>query len=122
MRNFSIIMGLALVAFVWTSEIEGASVQDQQKQLITFRTASHSGYLRIVIEGPEDFITKGELTRKGSDIIVCFPNESFTVEKNKLPLTYHHKKDTVLFNDVATGTVKSFTLSDPGRFVIDVYN
>jgi tetratricopeptide (TPR) repeat protein len=122
MRNFSIIMGLALVAFVWTSEIDGASVQEQQKQLITFRTASHSGYLRIVMEGPEDFITKGELTRKGSDIIVCFPNESFTVEKNKLPLVYHHKKDTVLFNGVATGTVKSFTLSNPGRFVIDVYN
>jgi N-acetylmuramoyl-L-alanine amidase len=98
-----------------------AAVSSEKTHYLKLRTSYHPEFLRIVLEGAESLISKGMVNQKGKDIIVRFPYTSFTIYKEKTPITYKIYKDTILFSPGYFRGFKTFSLKYPSRLVIDVY-
>ncbi len=98
-----------------------AAVSSKETYHLKLRTSYHPEFLRIVLEGAKPLISKGMVNQKGKDIIVRFPYTSFTIHKEKTPITYKTYKDTILFSPGYFRGFKAFSLKYPSRLVIDVY-
>ena len=65
---------------------------------LKMRSNHHSGFLRIVLEGPEDLISKAIVNQKEQSVMVAFPDSDFSIEEEKAVLAYRKTdKDTVMF-------------------------
>ena len=89
---------------------------------LKLRTSYNPGYLRIVLESSEEIITKAIVNQKGQNILVTFPGINFTIQEEKTAVTYKKKdKDAVMFSPGDFSGLKTLTLKNPSRLVIDVY-
>lgn len=90
--------------------------------VLKLRASSHLGFMRIVLEGPEAVIGKGSVSRQGKDLLVSFPDVSFSIQAEGATLAYSKiNKDTVKISPEDFSGIKVFTLKDPSRLVIDAY-
>jgi len=112
------LVALILVSFTANSD---ASIQKGSESLINVRTWNHAKYLRIVLEGSESVIAKGKVSQEKDEIIVDFADSEFIVVKKKSPITYRTDKNAIKISLKKPATLKTFTLSNPSRIVIDVY-
>ncbi len=89
---------------------------------LKLRTSYNPGYLRIVLEGAEEIVTKAIVNQKGSNILVTFPVSSFTIQEEKAEVAHKKTdKDTVMFSPGEFSGLKVSALKNPGRLIIDVY-
>lgn len=89
---------------------------------LKLRASSHTGFVRIVLEGPEAVIVKGAVSHKGRDLFVYFPDVSFSIQAEGAAIAYSKtSKDTVRISPEEFSGIKVFTLKDPSRLVIDAY-
>jgi tetratricopeptide (TPR) repeat protein len=98
-----------------------AAEESKNESSINLRAGYHSYFLRIVFEGPGTIVSKGTVSRKDRDIIISFSDPAFKIEKNKLPLAYKRVKNEVILTPKERGRIKTFSLVNPSRLVIDVY-
>jgi tetratricopeptide (TPR) repeat protein len=98
-----------------------ASIQQDDISSISIRAGHHSGYMRIVLEGPGDVLLKGKVTRVDKGIQVSFPDKHFAIKKEKMPFEYKQDRDIVLLSIRKVARVNHFLLKNPDRFVIDIY-
>ncbi|MBI4848060.1 MAG: hypothetical protein HY808_05705 [Nitrospirae bacterium] len=88
---------------------------------LQIRASDHPGFLRIVLEGPDDLISKGKVSQKGHEIMVNFPGPAFAVKQQKLPVSYRKNNDALIFALKNSSDLKIFSLDSPSRLVIDAY-
>ncbi len=110
-----------LILFILTSSIS-ASINNGAETSLKIRAAHHTNYLRIVIEGPEQIVAKGKITKQSKGIQVSFPDENISINKIDLPFKYKHHKNTISFSIDKADKYKYFLLKNPDRLVIDVLN
>lgn len=90
--------------------------------LVKLRASRHADFLRIVLEGPENLISRSIVSQKAQNIHVTFPGSSFNIYEEKVDVKY--KKlgiDAILFSPGNFRGFKAFTLKYPNRLVIDVF-
>lgn len=89
---------------------------------LKLRASSHTGFVRIVLEGPEAIIGKGSVSRQGNDLLISFPDTAFSIQAEGAAIAYSKiNKDTVRISAENFSGIKAFTLKDPSRLVIDAY-
>lgn len=98
-----------------------ASIQQNDITSISIRAGRHAGYMRIVLEGPGDLLSKGKVTRGDKGIQVSFPDKPFAIKKEKMPFEYKQDRDIVLLSIRKVARVNHFLLKNPDRLVIDIY-
>jgi tetratricopeptide (TPR) repeat protein len=101
--------------------ITGAAVSGDETFPVKIRAGKHSGYTRVVFEGNESVISKAHAYREGKNIIVSFPDTHISLKKKRLPFTCEAAKDSVTLSLKDTENIKTFTLTNPSRFVIDIF-
>lgn len=111
---------LALFLISWIVTDPYASAAGNESQLLNIRASQHTDYLRIVLEGPEEIISRGSVNQIDSDILVSFPDNNIKLRKKKLPVAYTVHNDTISISLIKRGDLKFFFLTDPSRLVIDV--
>lgn len=90
--------------------------------IIKLRAGSHADFLRIVLEGPEELITKSIVSQRANSIHVAFQGSSFAINEGKVDVAF--KKlgaDSIIFLPGTFNGFKAFTLKYPYRLVIDVF-
>lgn len=110
-----------IISLISIPIIADASVPVGGADLLQIRAGEHSGFLRIVLEGRSSTISEGRVSQKGKDIIVRFTGRNFEIKKTGVSVAYRTDRDTVIFTLKQAGKLKSYSLQDPSRFVIDVY-
>ncbi|HBH60530.1 MAG TPA: hypothetical protein DDX85_02060 [Nitrospiraceae bacterium] len=120
MTNMRIIVFM-LLPLITIPNIADATVPKENSDFLQIRSARHSGFMRIVLEGHASIISEGKVSQQGKDIIVRFTDKTFEVKKTELPVTYNADKDAVTFSLKQAGRLKTYFLENPSRFVIDVY-
>ncbi len=98
-----------------------AAVVSLETYQLKLRANYHPEFLRIVLEGVEPLISKGIVNQKGRDILVRFPDASFTIQEEKVPLPYKTDKRAIVFSPGHFRKFKVISLKSPSRLVIDVY-
>ncbi len=98
-----------------------ASLTDKESSSIKIRAGKHPGFMRIVLEGPEQLISLGKIEKRGNDVHITFAEIPFSIEEKKLPLQYRIEGDHVVLSPGSSSKVKTFTMKDPSRIVIDLY-
>jgi hypothetical protein len=89
---------------------------------LTLRASHHPDFFRIVIEGHESVINKGRVFQRDENIILTFPDTSFSIQTDKVIVTYKKiNRDTVMISPGDFRGLKVFTLKHPPRLVIDVF-
>ncbi|MBI5056693.1 MAG: tetratricopeptide repeat protein [Nitrospirae bacterium] len=88
---------------------------------LQIRASDHPGFLRIVLEGPNDLISRGQVSQKDKEILVNFPGSDFAVKQQKLLVSYRRNNDAVIFALKNSSDLKIFSLDSPSRLVIDAY-
>ncbi|MBI4681200.1 MAG: tetratricopeptide repeat protein, partial [Nitrospirae bacterium] len=86
------------------------------------RAGHHDGFIRIVLEGPESVISTGTVKQQGQDILVNFNEANFTLQADKVSVAYIKDKNSINFTPGEFRSFKSFSLQDPGRLIIDVFD
>ena len=94
---------------------------ETENNSLKIRTGRHAGFLRIVLEGREGLVSKGKVSRREKDIVVSFQGAAISIEKNKVKLDYRVEKESVIFPRKTTEKLKTFSLKNPDRLVIDIY-
>jgi tetratricopeptide (TPR) repeat protein len=120
MKNLRVSVFMLITLFPLLN-IAIASVHEEGADLLQIRAGEHSGFMRIVMEGHGSIVSEGKVSQQGKDIIVRFADKNFEIKKTGLPFTCTADKDAVMFSLKQTGRLKSYSLQDPSRFVIDVY-
>ena len=103
---------LALFFISWIVTDPYASAAGNESQLLNIRASQHTDYLRIVLEGPEEIISRGSVNQIDSDILVSFP-DNIKLRKKKLPVAYTVQNDTISISLIKRGDLKFFFLTDP---------
>jgi tetratricopeptide (TPR) repeat protein len=98
-----------------------ATVPGEGVHSLTIRSWKHPDFHRIVFEGHESVISKGTVSQKEKDLIVSFRDGNFEIKKKSLPLTFKVNNNSVRFSLKEVGKLKTFTLTNPSRLVIDVF-
>ncbi|UCD36068.1 MAG: hypothetical protein JSU90_04345, partial [Nitrospiraceae bacterium] len=98
-----------------------ASIPGKESAPVHIRTGSHSAFLRIVIEGAQSLISQGTVEQNGSDVIISFRGSPFRSEEKELPGYCRIDGKALRCAPGYRGTIKSFTLGNPDRFVVDIY-
>jgi len=96
------------------------SAAGNEPQLLNIRASQHTDYLRIVLEGPEEIISRGSVNQIDSEILVSFSDNNIELRKKELPVAYTVQNDTISISLIKRGELKVFFLTDPSRLVIDV--
>ncbi len=73
------------------------------------------------MEGSPDIISKGSVSKKGNDVLVDFAGTEFYIDKITLPVDYRQDNNNLIFSLKQPATLKTFSLKNPSRLVIDVY-
>jgi flagellar motor switch protein FliG len=111
---------LALFFISWIVTDPYASAAGNESQLLNIRASQHTDYLRIVLEGPEEIISRGSVDQIDSEILVSFPDNNIELRKKKLPVAYTVQNDTISISLINRGELNFFFLTDPSRLVIDI--
>lgn len=111
-----------LITVVLLLDLAKATVPKDDSDFLKVRSGKHPGFTRIVLEGHESIISGGTVSRKGKDIIVRFMDKDFEINKAGLPMICKADKDAVTFTLKEAGRMKTYSLQNPSRFVIDVYS
>lgn len=88
---------------------------------LKLRAHDHPKFSRIVLEGEESAIAKGTVNQKGSNILVRFPHADLVLGSEKLSIPFRIDKNVIIFSPGVFSGFKVFTLKNPSRLVIDVY-
>lgn len=88
---------------------------------LKLRAHDHPKFLRIVLEGDESAVAKGTVNQKGRNILVRFPHADLVLGSEKLSIPYRIDKNVIIFSPGVFSGFKVFTLKNPSRLVIDVY-
>ncbi len=110
-----------LLSFSLYADNSAAYVAKGGTPTLKIRAGRHPDFLRIVIEGQGALISKGKVTRRDGSIIVSFPDAGFAVQKDTLPFELRRKKGLLMFSPGKFSRLKTFSLREPDRLVIDVY-
>lgn len=121
MNFFRASAALILLTLVSLAADLDASAQTGTGSLINVRTWNHAKYLRIVLEGDESLISKGKVSQEKSEIIVDFADSEIVLSKKEIPLAYRIEDNAFLISLENPAAIKTFTLNNPSRIVIDVY-
>lgn len=93
----------------------GASTAGSNESVLNVRAWDHSDFFRIVIEGPGQIISKGEVRKEGENIIVRFPDTGFRIEmKKSMSIAFETSNDQVVFSARNGGRLKTFVLEEQG--------
>jgi tetratricopeptide (TPR) repeat protein len=114
----------AIVSFLLLSFFQAglsASEQGAEQLQIQVRSNDHAGFCRIVLEGPKDLVNAVGVYQEEKNIIVRFSVSDFIVQEGKIKIPYRRNDNTIAFQPKEIGDMKVFTLRDPSRLVIDVY-
>ncbi|RJQ22409.1 MAG: hypothetical protein C4560_02470 [Nitrospiraceae bacterium] len=122
MNVMCVIIAFMLITVPFTVTDIQASLQGKDPSLLQIRAGNHSEFLRIVIEGPDQLISKGKVSKKGRGIEVIFSGEDFEIRQNRLPVSYTRSGDAVLFALNNESDIKVFNLDGPSRIVIDAFH
>ncbi len=121
MSFFHVIIAFMLLTFIPHVKNVNAAVQKDMSPLLKIRTGYHADFLRIVLEGPGNIISKGRVSQREKNILVRFPDTSFNIKKEKLTIICRTDRDVVIFTPGKLGKIKTFSLNSPSRIVIDIY-
>jgi len=90
---------------------------------LKLRASRNPGSVRVVLQGPENVIAKGSVTRKDNDILVTFPGISISIQAEKEIVAHRMiNKETLRISPGDFSGMKVFTLKEPPRLVIDAYS
>ena len=97
-------------------------VSSGETNVLKLRASNHPEFLRIVLEGELPVIEAARVYQKTQNILVKFPDKTFSIEKEKIEIPFAQKDDNtiILFPGKFRG-LKVFRLKHPDRLVIDVY-
>jgi len=104
-----------------TCRASEAEVSDSASSLISIRAGQHPRFFRIVLEGPEETLSKAHVKQKEKDIKISFDDVSIDVEKTYTPFAFKTERDSVVVSLPKKGDMKIFSLKEPSRLVVDVY-
>ncbi|HDH05523.1 MAG TPA: tetratricopeptide repeat protein [Nitrospirae bacterium] len=121
MSRYRVIAAFTLLPLMFLVNVVSASVHKTNANTLKIRTGKHPGFLRIVFEGNGTVISKGRVEQKGRDIIASFTDARFSINGKSLPIAYRTDKDAVIFSLKDKARLKTFSLKNPDRLVIDVY-
>ncbi|GBD96507.1 MAG TPA: tetratricopeptide repeat protein [Nitrospirae bacterium] len=121
MSRYPVIAAFILLIPVFLVNSVSSSVHKTNTNTLKIRAGNHPGFLRIVFEGDGTLISKGTVEQKGRDIIASFTDTDFSINEKSLPIAYRTDKDAVIFSLEKKGRFKTFSLKNPDRLVIDVY-
>lgn len=121
MNCIRVIAAFMIITLIPLLNIADATVPVDVAGFLQIRAGEHSGFMRIVIEGDDSIISEGKVSQQGKDIIVSFVNKNFEVIKKDLPIRCKADKDVVMFSLKQAGKLKTYSLKDPSRLVIDLY-
>ena len=121
MSRYRVIAALTLLPLMFLVNVVSASVHKTNDNTLKIRTGKHPGFLRIVFEGNGAVISKGRVEQKGRDIVASFTDTGFRINGKSLPIAYRTDKDAVIFSLEDKARLKTFSLKNPDRLVIDVY-
>jgi hypothetical protein len=96
-------------------------VSSEELYFLKLRMSYHPDFLRIVLEGPDSIISRAIVNQKAQDILVTFPDTSFTIQEEKVIIAYKINRDVISFFPEDFVGFKVFTLKYPSRLVIDIY-
>jgi N-acetylmuramoyl-L-alanine amidase len=88
---------------------------------LKLRSNEHPGFLRLVVEAEKNIVSKITINQKGDNIIVRLPHADLLVHKQKLDVPYRIDKHMIVFTPGEFSGFKVFTLKNPDRLVIDIY-
>lgn len=117
---------MRVIAFMFITlnpllNIADAAIAGDAADFLQIRAGEHSGFMRIVIEGQDSILSGGKVSQQGKDIIVSFAEKISEIKKKDLPIKCKVDKDVVTFSLKQAGRLKTYSLQNPSRFVIDVY-
>jgi tetratricopeptide (TPR) repeat protein len=118
---FVVIASLLLVLCPHSNDLQ-AALQNDDPALLKIRASKHSEFYRIVLEGPKALMSKGKVSREEKTIFVKFSDSDFTLQNEKSRVPCKRNNDTLVCSLNDTGNIKIFTLEDPSRLVIDIFN
>ncbi len=98
-----------------------AAKPEQNVPDLDLRYGRHNDYIRVVLEGPHDIITKSQVNEKDRNVQVTFSNAEFSLKDRDLPIKYRKDNHTLIFEQINFISIKKRTMSDPSRLVIDFY-
>lgn len=88
---------------------------------LKLRAHDHPKFLRVVLEGDESTIARGTVNQKGGNILVRFPHADLVLGSEKMAIPYRIDKNIIIFSPGVFSGFKVFTLKNPSRLVIDIY-
>jgi N-acetylmuramoyl-L-alanine amidase len=98
------------------------NISEGETYLLKLRTSRHSDFLRIVIEGKKEIISKAQVYQRGGSIIISIPSIPFSIQTEKTVIQYKKTKpDTIVFSPEEFRGLKVFLLEYPDRLVVDIY-
>lgn len=110
-----------IITLIPLLNIADSTVPGDVADFLQIRAGEHSGFMRIVIEGDDSIISEGKVSQQGKDIIVSFTDKNFEIKKKDLPISCKVDKDVVMFSLKQAGRLKTYSLKNPSRLVIDLY-
>ena len=121
MNFFRLVILFTFLCFTANGIFAEASIQESSQTLLKVRAWKHPKYLRIVLEGSENIISKGTVNQKENEVLVDFAGSEFYVQKKPSPVDYRMENNLLIISLKTAASLKSFSLMNPSRLVIDVY-
>lgn len=118
MSNRRIVMTV-FIFLTLASSVPEASIPERQNINIQLRAGQHQEFLRLVFESPSDTVISGKVSRDQKGIRVTFPH-SVAVRAALLPIPFASRNNEVFFPLQYSGGIRSFSLREPNRFVLDL--
>ncbi|NWF97901.1 MAG: N-acetylmuramoyl-L-alanine amidase [Nitrospirae bacterium] len=107
-------------SFVLIILIAGFNVYAQKKTEVFLKYSKQEGFMRIVLESEESFITKSQANIVSNQIKIDFP-DSFSLTPLKTPpFEVVQANKTLTINIKEKAEIKTFKLSSPARIVFDI--
>ncbi len=122
MNNFRVAIVLILLTLISLACNSEASIQNNEVNTIKIRAWNHVNYLRIVLEGADEVISTGKVSQNQGEIEVVFERSGINVEKRELPFSFTSEENLLKIALEKPGEIKTFSLKNPSRIVIDVYD
>ncbi|UCH81502.1 MAG: tetratricopeptide repeat protein [Nitrospiraceae bacterium] len=112
-------MILSLILF--HAHTVSAAFRTDSPNSVDLRYGNHKEYVRVVIEGPDDVISRGKVKHAESEVSVTFADMDLRVKNKKLPISYSIDKNRLFFRKRNLEKIEVRTLANPSRLVIDFY-
>ena len=97
------------------------NTEEAEVSTITLASDKHDEYLRVVLEGPHEIISAGEVRHKANVVSVTFSDANFSLEEHKLAVPFRREQNKVLFTQNNLEKIRTHNLLHPSRLAIDFY-